>query len=205
MSGDFVLQGLDHPQAGQDHLFLAPSVGRGAESAHCGFGLQCKLEVSLGAGGSRCGAHAGGIQSVEHPWCSNCFILSGQVLHRVKTFKIQAGNQSLEPGCGLSVSLGVRGDSSSPYKVAPMPSNSCWTSSPFTLHWKSQIVCTIMHHGLSTYTLQTPSTVGMLSLPVFVEGDVIVQGPAGLHVFTAPGTHLGKHLQAPPGPANVCS
>lgn len=125
VSGDFVLQGLDHPQVGQDHLLLAPSVGRGAESAHCGFGLQCKLEVSLQQAPSweleapHCGAHAGGIQSVEHPWFSNCFILSGQVLHRVKAFKIQAGNQSLEPGCGLSVSLGVRGDSSFPHKAGP--------------------------------------------------------------------------------------
>lgn len=53
-----------------------------------------------------------------------------------------------------------------------------------------------MHLGMLACTLQTPSAVGMLRL--FVEGAVTGQGPAGIHVFTAPGAHLlGKHLQAP--------
>lgn len=82
----------------------------------------------------------------------------------MKAFKLQASSQSLEPGCGLSVSLGVRGDSSSPHKAALMPSSSSWTSSPFPLHLKSQIVCTLVHHGPSVCTLQTPSAVGMLCL-----------------------------------------
>lgn len=134
--------------------------------------------------------------SVEHQQFRNCLILSGQALHRVKAFKTQAGSQSLGPGCRLSVSMGVRGDSSPPHNASPMHCSSSRTSSPFPLHRKSQIVCTTVRHGPLACTLQTPSAAGMLCL--FIEGDVTGQGPAGLHVFTAPGTHLlGKHLQAP--------